>query len=118
MPWSAKIILLLAVLLVIPSVGEIAAVLILFVVSIPLGLLYPLLIKICGALGLGESHIASLALFGTIPLILAAYFANKALRQSNQVLKEYYVNASILAVGTPVILGLAIFRLGNLFVTW
>jgi hypothetical protein len=117
MPWSAKLVLVLVILLVIPFVGEIAAVLILFAASAPLGLPSPLVMRICAAFGLLQHWtLIYCAALVVIALAFSGFFAFRFLSQATSPQqKAYYLNASILALGTPVVLALAIFRAGKLF---
>ena len=117
MPWSAKLVLILGAVLLLPLVGEYAAVFVLFIAALPLGIAAPIVRGLSATFGYEQYWSAIyIAAIAAGAAALAAFFVFKLRSQSsNEDRSAFYLNGLILTVGLPLLLAVSYLRVEKLF---
>jgi hypothetical protein len=116
MPWSVKILLVLAGALALPVIGDYVAVLVLFLAGIPMSALKPLNILIAWMFGMPQWLSVEGAVIAVLVVAVAAFFAREMrLPSISPQERDSYLNLMILTLGVPVLAVFAFFRAKGLF---
>lgn len=116
MPWSVKILLVLAGALALPVVGDYVGVLVLFLAAIPLHALKPLNALVALMFSTHQAIWAEGVLIAAFVVAVAIFFARQMrLPSISPQVRDYYFNLMILTLGVPVLVGFAFFRAKELF---
>jgi hypothetical protein len=116
MPWSVKVLLVLAVALALPVVGDYVGVAMLVLAAVATSALKPLHFLFNLAFGLQHWMWAEGILIAALVVAMAIFFARQMQQPSiTPQVKDYYFNLMILTLGLPVLVGFAFFRAKELF---
>jgi hypothetical protein len=116
MPWSVKVLLVLAGALALPVVGDYVGVLVLFLAAIPIIALKPLNMLVAMMFSVHLGLWVEGALIAALVVALAIFFAQQMrLPSISPQVRDYYFNLMILTLGVPVLAGFAFFRAKELF---
>jgi hypothetical protein len=116
MPWSVKILLVLAAALALPVVGDYVGALVLFAAAIPLHALKPLNMLVAMMFSAHQAIWVEGILIAAFVVAVAIFFARQMrLPSIMPQVRDYYFNLMILTLGVPVLVGFAFFRVKELF---
>ncbi len=116
MPWSVKVLLVLAGALALPVVGDYVGVAVLILTAVVASALKPLHFLLNLTFGLQHWMWAEGVLMAALVVAVAIFFARQMrLPSITPQVRDNYFNLMILTLGLPVLVGVAFFRAKGLF---